>query len=78
MRFLSVAHDYSRPVYRGSLTPILVGREPCKAYSGWGILTPWNRSSFVLPNSGPENYSGVRIYSTFLFYAFAFDSAVSF
>ncbi|KAM3086077.1 hypothetical protein ACMFMF_000031 [Clarireedia jacksonii] len=40
---------------------LAMGREPCKAYSGWGILTPWNRSSFVLPNSGPENYSGWQI-----------------
>jgi hypothetical protein len=65
MRFLSISHYCYLPVSMELLTPILVGREPCKAYSGWGILTPWNRSSFVLSTSGPENYSGVRIYSTY-------------
>ena len=24
---------------------LALGREPCKAYSGWGILTPWNMTS---------------------------------
>lgn len=40
---------------------LAIGREPCKAYPGWGILSPWNRTSFALPNTGPEGYSGVCI-----------------
>ncbi|KAI9648434.1 hypothetical protein NHQ30_003068 [Ciborinia camelliae] len=40
---------------------LALGREPCKAYPGWGILSPWNRTSFVLPNTGPESYSGWQI-----------------
>jgi hypothetical protein len=40
---------------------LALGREPCKAYPGWGIVSPWNRASFVLPNTGPEGYSGVCI-----------------
>ncbi|PQE20363.1 D-serine dehydratase protein [Rutstroemia sp. NJR-2017a BBW] len=62
MYFLSTPEYYYLPVSVDLLTLTLsVGREPCKAYAGWGILTPWNRSSFVLPNSGPENYSGWQI-----------------
>ncbi|CAD6441954.1 c83debc3-2c11-4e90-81bf-4aea25317828 [Sclerotinia trifoliorum] len=40
---------------------LALGREPCKAYSGWGIVSPWNRDSFALPNTGPEAYSGWQI-----------------
>ncbi|QSZ29585.1 hypothetical protein DSL72_004101 [Monilinia vaccinii-corymbosi] len=40
---------------------LAIGHEPCKAYPGWGILSPWNRSSFALPNTGPEGYSGWQI-----------------
>ncbi|KAM0140894.1 hypothetical protein ACHAP3_002576 [Botrytis cinerea] len=40
---------------------LALGREPCKAYPGWGILSPWNRTSFALPNTGPEGYSGWQI-----------------
>lgn len=40
---------------------LAIGREPCKAYPGWGILSPWNRTSFALPNTGPEGYTGVSI-----------------
>ncbi|KAG4034902.1 hypothetical protein MFRU_002g02510 [Monilinia fructicola] len=40
---------------------LAIGREPCKAYPGWGILSPWNRTSFALPNTGPEGYSGWQI-----------------
>lgn len=42
----------------GSLT---LGREPCKAYNGWGILSPWNRKGVgaQMPKSpGPEGYDG--------------------
>jgi D-serine deaminase-like pyridoxal phosphate-dependent protein len=28
---------------------IALGREPCPAYPGWGIVTPWNRSGESLP-----------------------------
>ncbi|KAF7888342.1 uncharacterized protein EAF02_002883 [Botrytis sinoallii] len=40
---------------------LALGREPCKAYPGWGIVSPWNRTSFALPNTGPEGYSGWQI-----------------
>ncbi|KAF7871687.1 hypothetical protein EAF04_003794 [Stromatinia cepivora] len=43
---------------------LALGREPCKAYPGWGILTTWNRTSFALPNTGPEGYSSVCISSS--------------
>lgn len=35
-----------------------LGREPCKAYSGWGMLTPWNRPGVALPNSTAEEFKG--------------------
>jgi D-serine deaminase-like pyridoxal phosphate-dependent protein len=37
---------------------LALGREPCKAYSGWGILTPWNRPGVSNPTSGPEEFKG--------------------
>ena len=37
---------------------IALGREPCKAYEGWGIVSPWNRPGETLPETSPENYSG--------------------
>ncbi|PMD29862.1 hypothetical protein L207DRAFT_615429 [Hyaloscypha variabilis F] len=40
---------------------LALGREPCKAYSGWGILTPWNRPGAKMPSSGPENHVGWRV-----------------
>lgn len=38
-----------------------LGREPCKAYSGWGILTPWNRPGVATPDSGPEKFKGWQV-----------------
>jgi D-serine deaminase-like pyridoxal phosphate-dependent protein len=35
-----------------------LGRESCKAYSGFGMLTPWNRPGVALPDSGPESFKG--------------------
>lgn len=35
---------------------LALGREPCKAYSGWGILTPWNRSGIAMPVGSPEGF----------------------
>lgn len=40
---------------------IALGREPCKAYSGWGIVSPWNRPGVRMPLSGPENYLGWKV-----------------
>ncbi|TVY38817.1 D-serine dehydratase [Lachnellula occidentalis] len=46
---------------RGSTEALLgagtlaLGREPCKAYPGWGILTPWNRED---AGGGAEGYKG--------------------
>lgn len=37
---------------------LALGREPCKAYSGWGILSPWNRAGAEMPSKGPEEYKG--------------------
>ena len=35
-----------------------LGREPCKAYSGWGMLTPWNRPGVTMPDSYAEDFKG--------------------
>jgi len=40
---------------------LALGREPCKAYSGWGILTPWNRPGAPTPSVGPEEHVGWRV-----------------
>ena len=38
---------------------IALGREPCKAYDGWGILSPWNRKGKgEIGAEGPEMYQG--------------------
>lgn len=49
-------------VTAGSLA---LGREPCKAYSGWGIASPWNISDAEAPQIRsrltPENYTGWEV-----------------
>jgi D-serine deaminase-like pyridoxal phosphate-dependent protein len=40
---------------------LALGREPCKAYDGWGILTPWNRPGVRMPNVGPEKHVGWHV-----------------
>ncbi len=40
---------------------LALGREPCKAYNGWGILTPWNRPEVRLPTVGPEKHVGWQV-----------------
>ncbi|KAL2063758.1 hypothetical protein VTL71DRAFT_5563 [Oculimacula yallundae] len=37
---------------------IALAREPCKAYSGFGIVTPWNREGVSPPSTGPETHTG--------------------
>ncbi|KAH6663188.1 putative serine dehydratase domain-containing protein [Halenospora varia] len=37
---------------------LALGREPCKAYPGWGVLTPWNRPGISNPPAGPEELKG--------------------
>lgn len=37
---------------------IALGREPCKAYNGWGMVSPWNRPGIPMPTVGPEKYTG--------------------
>lgn len=40
---------------------LALGREPCKAYSGWGVLTPWNRPGVAQPTALPEESSGYMV-----------------
>jgi D-serine deaminase-like pyridoxal phosphate-dependent protein len=40
---------------------LALGREPCKAYPGWGILTPWNRSDAHVPLKGVEKHAGWQV-----------------
>ncbi|EPE24722.1 PLP-binding barrel [Glarea lozoyensis ATCC 20868] len=40
---------------------LALGREPCKAYSGWGILTPWNRVGVSMPSVPLEEYKGWKV-----------------
>jgi D-serine ammonia-lyase len=40
---------------------LALGREPCKAYPGWGILSPWNRLDVPLPASGTEGHVGWQV-----------------
>ncbi|KAH8813040.1 putative serine dehydratase domain-containing protein [Xylogone sp. PMI_703] len=43
------------------LGSIGLGREPCKAYAGWGILSPWNIDNAKMPISGPEDHEGWQV-----------------
>ena len=47
-------------VAAGSLA---LGREPCKAYPGWGIVSPWNTATAITqpPKGGPENHIGWQV-----------------
>ncbi len=40
---------------------LALGREPCKSYPGWGILTPWNCPGVKMPSTGPENHVGWQV-----------------
>lgn len=40
---------------------LALGREPCKAYAGWGILSPWNRPGVRAPSTGPETHVGWQV-----------------
>jgi len=40
---------------------LALGREPCKAYSGWGIVSPWNVLNAQFPEAGPEDLEGWHV-----------------
>jgi len=40
---------------------LALGRESCKAYPGWGILTPWNRPGEQMLSELPESFSGYSV-----------------
>jgi D-serine ammonia-lyase len=40
---------------------LALGREPCKAYSGWGIVSPWNIPNTQNPIAGPEDHEGWQV-----------------
>ncbi|RDL33287.1 uncharacterized protein BP5553_08726 [Venustampulla echinocandica] len=40
---------------------LALGREPCKAYDGWGILSPWNRKGVQMPSEDLEKHAGWKV-----------------
>lgn len=40
---------------------ISLGREPCKAYPGFGIVSPWNIAGATQPQVGPEAQQGWQV-----------------
>lgn len=42
---VSVYDDRERPEALVAAGSIVLGREPCKSYSGWGVVTPWPERS---------------------------------
>jgi D-serine deaminase-like pyridoxal phosphate-dependent protein len=40
---------------------LALGREPCKAYPGFAILSPWNRKGVKMPTVGPEEHVGWQV-----------------
>jgi hypothetical protein len=49
-----------RPEALVGLGSIALGRELCKAYGGWGIVSPWNREARML-TVGPEHHRGWQV-----------------
>jgi D-serine ammonia-lyase len=37
---------------------LALGREPCKAYSGWGVVSPWNIPNTQYSKARPEDHEG--------------------
>ncbi|CAG8956891.1 hypothetical protein HYFRA_00012346 [Hymenoscyphus fraxineus] len=37
---------------------LALGREPCKAYPGWAIVTPWNRTGVEMPKTTLARHTG--------------------
>jgi D-serine deaminase-like pyridoxal phosphate-dependent protein len=40
---------------------LALGHEPCKAYPGWGIVSPWNITDAQFPKAGPEDHEGWQV-----------------
>ncbi|KAG9235418.1 putative serine dehydratase domain-containing protein [Amylocarpus encephaloides] len=40
---------------------IALGREPCKAYAGWGVMTPWNRTGVEMPKVSLDEHRGWKV-----------------
>jgi len=38
---VSVYEDRERPEALVAAGSVVLGREPCKSYTGWGVVTPW-------------------------------------
>lgn len=38
-----------------------LGREPCKAYPGWGMVSDWNIPSATKPDGRPEKHAGWQV-----------------
>ncbi|KAF2100077.1 hypothetical protein NA57DRAFT_38502 [Rhizodiscina lignyota] len=58
---VEVASTYSDRAKPEALIPagnLALGREPCKSYPGWGIVTPWraSRESGTLPGDGEKAF----------------------
>lgn len=50
-----------RPEFLIAAGSMALGREPCKAYPGWGIVSEWNVSTATKSNSTPEKYVGWQV-----------------
>lgn len=40
---------------------LALARDPCKAYPGWGILSPWNCPSHTIFDCSPEEHKGWQV-----------------
>jgi D-serine deaminase-like pyridoxal phosphate-dependent protein len=49
----SLYSDRSKPEALIAAGSLALGREPCKSYSGWGVVTPW---SSIVPGKAKEHY----------------------
>ncbi|KAE9964116.1 hypothetical protein BLS_008638 [Venturia inaequalis] len=54
----SLYPDRATPEALISAGSLVLGREPCKSYPGWGVVTPWPEPTTIAnPTSPPPHYS---------------------
>lgn len=53
----SLYPDRAKPEALVAAGSIALGREPCKAYPGWGIVSPWNIEGTETPTCSPDEHA---------------------
>lgn len=57
----SLYSDREKPEALIAAGSIALGREPCKAYPGYGVVSPWNITGAKVPTVAPEEHAGWQV-----------------